>query len=166
MRGSEPFLVAVNGCTGENYFLMNPQPLNYSPPQLGRPIFSTGAFVAVLIMGAVVTATAITAGRFEPVFRDFHTDLPVSTVILLSLSRIFLHDFGWLIIPLALFVVPLLWAAAFPPPEDPTQRRIRHRWLRLAATVFIMLWVLFTVIALFAPMISLIQSVSGPGGKK
>jgi len=144
---------------------MNPGPLNYSPITERRPMFSASALMVMLWIAAGLWVSAVVAQRFEATFRNFKTTLPLLTVMLLSFSHLFLNDFGWVLILLAVVVVPFLWANLFPAPDDPFARRMRRRWLRLAVGLLLVMWLLFVVMGLFAPMISLVQSVSTPPGK-
>ena len=122
-------------------------------------------FVVMLVSALLITATAIVTQQFEQIFRDFKTDLPAITQVLLGFARFVLHNFGWSILPPVVIGVPFAWAAVFPPPGDPQKRRSRHGRLRLVAVVAILVFVLFVVMALFAPMISLLQTVSTPSKK-
>jgi type II secretory pathway component PulF len=145
---------------------MNPPPLDYrSAPQTQgnrQSIFSVGAFVTLMTIAVIVMAASITARRFEATFKDFHTDLPTATILLLGFSRVMLNAFGWIPLLAGVIGIPFLWPLVVPPPADESTARNRRRWMRLFIFIIIGLMVGFVVLALFAPMISLIQTVSSP----
>lgn len=131
-----------------------------NPAQDHRRVFSMTAFlVAAIIHFVVVTDLAILVPRFEPIFESFEVKLPLFTGVLLAVSRWF-RDIGWIILlpmPLVIgFAVGMLTKAR--PPGAPSRKA------RLAAIVILVVGaiVMITAIALFLPMISLIQGVSSP----
>jgi hypothetical protein len=143
---------------------MEAEVLGYGQPDpklAPRPVFdgSTAvvlwpwAFVLTLLFGVVTP-------RFEVIFRDFGTQLPTVTVVLLRFSRFFLNNYGWVVV----------WAIAVGAPfaVAPLRRPVRGRRRSFALAITVLLCgatVAFGIIGLYAPMISLIQSVSG-GAKK
>ena len=73
-----------------------------------------------------------------------------------------LNGFGWIPLLAGVIGIPFLWPLVVPPPADESTARNRRRWMRLLNMVFIGLMAGFVAWALFAPMISLIQTVSSP----
>jgi len=161
-------------CHTHDAFVIHPQPrypvtpmdpsgnaiLDYQAPARQR-VFSLRAFLAAAIIQAVLFALlGLIVPRFEPIFQSFGVRLPALTQLLLELSRWF-RDVGWIIIlPLPFvigFGVGLLTQA--PAADAP-----RRNW-RLASIVILIVGVIVivTVVALFLPMITLIQAVSGQG---
>jgi type IV pilus assembly protein PilC len=51
--------------------------------------------VISIAIGVVSLIMVVVIPKFEGIFRDFHTDLPEVTQILLSISRWFANDYGW-----------------------------------------------------------------------
>ena len=103
--------------------------------------------------------------RFRQVFRDFKITLPWPTELALFVSRIVWGDFGWLLLLPILSAWPLVLLPLIPPPQQPESRRALARTARPLFLMMIFVTVGFVAIALFAPMIALIQSVSGPAKK-
>ena len=99
--------------------------------------------------------------KFELIFRDFHSDLPLMTQVVLTASRWCRNDFGWI----ALLLLPAMpicfdcmsgrhWAI------DGVPRRTRilfGLFIVLAAAGFLLI-----VYSLFAPMVALGGGVSSP----
>jgi type IV pilus assembly protein PilC len=53
------------------------------------------AVVITIAVGIVSMIMIFVIPKFESIFRDFHTDLPGVTQVLLSVSRWFAQDYGW-----------------------------------------------------------------------
>ena len=107
--------------------------------------------------------------RFEAIFKGFGTKLPALTEWLLIASR---WTRGGLWVLFVVLPVPFGFLVALvqpvrPEPEDPgdvrapRRRRPSTRWLFRLVALAIVLIALVTVLALFLPMIALIQAVSG-----
>ena len=144
---------------------MSHPPLDYrTVPQLpqGRPIFSIGAFVTLVTVAAVIMAASLMAQHFEQVFKDFHTDLPTTTILLLSFSRMMLTSFGWIPLLAGVLGIPFLWPLVVSPPADGLAGRNRRRRARLAIFIIVGLIVGFVAYSLFSPLIVIVQSVSDP----
>ena len=115
------------------------------------PFLSFGAAIGVITLAMVFVIP-----RFEQIFKDFKMDLPGPTKLLLAISRWFTNNYGWAVSAVA--CTALAVGLAF---LDGRARR-RGRWFYplLAALVFVGV-VVFVVIALFLPMITLVEGISG-----
>jgi type II secretory pathway component PulF len=92
--------------------------------------------------------------RFVPVFSNFQVRLTAPTRLLLRASELCIRDYLWMI----LLPLPALWALAnFSIPNAQVRRR-----LRLLAFLFVSAFLVFTLLALFVPLLQLIQGVSTP----
>jgi type II secretory pathway component PulF len=101
--------------------------------------------------------------RFEGIFKDFRTDLPPLTKLVLLLSRWYRNDFGWLFLLLLPSVPKVIdrlngdhWA------NEGVSRRTR-----ILFGLFVLMGVLafcLVIVALFSPMIPLGGGVSSPQG--
>jgi type II secretory pathway component PulF len=103
--------------------------------------------------------------KMERIFRDFGTKLPQITQILLNTSRWFNTNYIWFVlwpIPVAVgFLLPAIKPTFTTPPS--TRLQWTHRFSLVMVTFCIVGGMLmFFVIALLAPMISLMQAVSSP----
>jgi hypothetical protein len=142
--------------------LTTPPTLEYGrpPPAEGR----TRDYVAHLIRWALVAGTVavVLAGivpRFEQIFRDFKIQLPWPSQFLLTLSHWFVHDMGWLALAPLPFLLAYLMSLPGGTPRE--RRKVRH-WERLLAFLIVAIFLVYVVMALFMPLISLIQAMSGP----
>jgi hypothetical protein len=105
--------------------------------------------------------------RFDQIFRDFKTDMPAVTKLLLVIARGCAQSYIWIpalavIVLLPFGLTRLCW---FDRPEPAIARRRQRRIC--AAMLFIgLMGAMLFVAGLLAPMVSLIQTVSGPSGKK
>ena len=148
-----------------------PTPLDYRSPQRLPPrgVFNEAACYAGIIIGMVLLLDLLfVVPRFEPIFRDFGTKLPVMTEWLLTASR-WTRGGLWvlfLVLPVALGFVVARVQPVGPEMEDPddvqTPRRRRPRtWWPFRLVAFaILIIALVTVFALFLPMITLLEAVS------
>ena len=148
-------------------YMAHPPPLPVPPddPRLEYRTYTPGPArspvdVATLIFCAL-TAVLLTVAplfvvpRFEDIFRDFGTKLPAVTVALLRLSRALAG--GLVVVVWVLAAVPVVVSI----PLGLTGRRM----LRLVTFLLLAGAVLWVVLALFMPYVTLIQTVSG-GAKK
>ena len=107
----------------------------------------------------VVTAMSLVVNlRFEKVFKDFKMDLPEVTKLALTFSRPLVLVVLWLLSPL-----PGVIAMAIRSTRTPDRYPPRRPWT--AVTVMFLLLTLVTIayaVAVMAPMVSLIQNISGP----
>ena len=115
---------------------------------------------------AIVSSVYIFVGvrvlpRFQRIFEDFRTDLPLIARIVLGFSRWCTRDYGWV----ALLLLPTLPATI--------DRLNGRRWAkegvsrrtRILFGLFMLMAVLafcFVIVALFSPMIPLVNVVSSP----
>jgi type IV pilus assembly protein PilC len=148
------------------------KPLDYRSPftaPLERDVFSFPAFLAgAIIAVAIAFIMLLVVPRFEQIFKDFGTKLPALTQVVLQLARITASG-GWV----ALTLLPVIagFLGALIPPEEPLpevteggRRRRRRMTVVMRATVLILFVIAgVTILALFLPMISLINAVSGSG---
>jgi type II secretory pathway component PulF len=123
-----------------------------SPPST-KESFSLGvALPAAVFLGGLFLILVLVVPRLETVFKDFGTKLPVVTEIVLNASRWFRSAYyAWLIVP-ALVVA----AGVFAP-----RSKEGRRWLRLMMIFLFAGVVLALAWAVFAPMLSLIENISG-----
>jgi len=114
--------------------------------RLKRKVVGAMIYPVCVISFAVLIVTMImivVVPKFEEIFRDFDTQLPGVTVMLINVSNWFVHGYppGWAVI----LVGPLLF------------------FLLLKLLVVLGVIVGFIVISLFLPLVSLIDSVAGGG---
>lgn len=141
-------------------------PLGYAvAPKRGRILawpYQLLLSTVVVISLAVLLGSLLIVPLFEGVFRDFKTELPMLTKWLLTLSRWLGPGGGWCLAVLLAMAIVVAGIVI-----DATAAEVR--WIRRYAvtmTVLLLLadvlWAGLVVIATFAPMLSLMQSVSGP----
>jgi hypothetical protein len=139
--------------------------LEYGHPEAmaaSRSVFDISTAVVLIPWAFVITILlAVVTPRFETIFRDFGTKLPTITLLLLQGSRVFVNNYGWVAVWAAAIGLPF----AVAPLRRPERGR-RRRSFAIAITILLCgATIALGLIALYAPMISLIQSVSG-GAKK
>jgi type IV pilus assembly protein PilC len=150
-----------------------PKPLDYrSPPRLPpRGVFNEAACYAGIIIAMVLLVDLVfVVPRFEAIFKDFGTTLPVMTQWLLIASRWTTGGLWvlFLVLPVLFGFLVALVQPVGPEPENPAElhaprrRRPGSWWMFRFAMLVILAIVIVTVFALFLPMITLIQAVSGP----
>lgn len=149
--------------------LNNSTPLDYRSPNTAPPreLFSVQAFLAAAFVATVLAIDLLfVVPPFEAIFKDFGTVLPAPTTWLLAASR-FAARGGWVILivfPVIAGFLGALRRARVPAADVQSERR---GWLRrmsllgLLVLLAVSAIVVVTMIALFLPMISLIQAVSG-----
>ncbi len=151
--------------------MIPPMLINYhAGPQQRRnqPMFS--AIVGLIcgcIMAGVIAAGALIVGQFTEIYRDFNVQLPLITQWLVSANRVLrqLYFTPLILLPVFFgFALPLV-DLLFPLP--PTRRRLLRggAGLLLVYVLFIAL-IIAIIFALFLPMISLIEGMSGAGNGK
>jgi hypothetical protein len=146
-------------------------PIEYARPmprEWHAPIFSPRIALHVWAMGfAVFVVLIFGIPKFEQVFKDFKTELPLVTKITLLIDRWFCNDYGWLMmLPLAIAAplgVSALIGIGNPTPDEFRRREI---WASRGVRLLMLLLVLWLGVSLFAPMAALINSISGSAPKK
>jgi hypothetical protein len=136
-----------------------PQKLDYQAPAprpgKGGPKYLASRLISsyigyLLVMGVLIFFVP----KFSPVFMSFQMKVPAPTRMLLRASELCVRDYLWAI----LLPVPALWALAnFAIPNPLLRRR-----LRLTAFLIVAAFLIFTLFALFLPLLSLIQNVNSP----
>jgi type II secretory pathway component PulF len=128
-------------------------PLEYQTetPRPRRPLVDLGTIIISALIAALLIAAILIAPRFEAIFRDFGTQLPFPTAILLRLT----HADPTIVFSL----IPLL--AAVPIAISIPLQIIGRRILRAALYLVLLGILAWLVLALFLPYVSLLQSVSG-----
>jgi hypothetical protein len=141
-----------------------PQPLQYAGPQTPpslrwRPVslmIASGFYCVLLI------AACYKAAKLKQVFSDFKVEIPTITRVVLSLSGVIWGDYVWIILLPLSILWPLILVQFLPVPEKPETRRKIVLRTRTIVVVIYLITIATVAYALFAPMIVLIQSVSGP----
>jgi hypothetical protein len=132
---------------------LRPRPWIHWPLALGLGSLA-GVFTFLMV---------VVVPRFEEIYRDFGTKLPTPTVMMLRLSRFVANDYGWVVAWAIAIGVPVAVARLRPwPPVG----RSRGWGVTIFVTILLTGTGMFAVYALLQlPMIALIQSVSGTGGR-
>ncbi|MGD0900879.1 MAG: hypothetical protein ABR915_23855 [Thermoguttaceae bacterium] len=127
-----------------------------------RDVFRSGAF-AVGIAQSVVwvvlgVATLNVVPKFERIFRDFGTQLPDLTLAVIGFHHLLSHYWYLALLPALAwpFVNHGVVSLLSPRPEVVIPKRLWY----FATWIIILLLVMFAVIALFRPLIVLINAVS------
>jgi hypothetical protein len=151
-------------------------PLSYATPSHEAPPRTWLHFVSwrtllagyVLVMPLVVVCLLIVP-YFEVIFLDFNTKLPWLTLVVLHLSRWVRTDYGWLyllLLPILVAIVGGTIGLAIqgqPATRRSTERRLLGwGWAALLTGFLLMAMAAILIIAMFLPMVSLVQTVSGP----
>jgi type II secretory pathway component PulF len=144
-------------------YLEGLSPLSYSAPLISLRLMFPMWMFGTAALGFLVFVLP----QFERIFKDFKTELPGITKVLLAFGRWVGNDYGWvMMLPIVVgvpFAVGWLLSLGGTNAEDYKWRR---RWASLLSVIVMGLIALLIILALFAPMISLIQSVSGGSLKK
>lgn len=142
-----------------------PSPLDYHVPR--RPdhaairYFAGQAAIWTLVAVVLTVLAFFAIPRFEQVFKDFKVSLPLATVLVYKF-------FGWLrmggilvfwVLPVA---IPFILSRIIPADESgrPTGRAMAL--LRTVTFLSLLLCVILGLYAVFGPMLTLIDAVSGP----
>ena len=114
------------------------------------------------LFGIIALAMVVVIPRFEQTFRDFRLDLPGPTKVLLSISRWFANDYGWAYSVAACTALAAGLAFLY------VHGRRRGRWFYpLIATLLLIGAMVFVILALYLPMISIVDGISvNSSGKK
>jgi hypothetical protein len=150
--------------------LPSPPPLTYASPgdDFRPPPIAWSLTVPLWTVGFLLLAFLLLAvPKFEQIFKDFKTELPFVTRLLLGVSRWVCSDYGWVFMTPAVVALPILLGCLIGlGARSQAAYRSRTRWARLLVYMTIILVVLMTVWSLFAPMIALVNSVSSGGSKR
>ena len=129
-------------------------PLEYEPPPGAgrRPgVFDMSTFArAGVLVGAFVAIMVLVVPRFEDTFRDFKIELPAATKMLLATSRATAG--GWWVALLAIPPGLAFLVAQF--------GRAGRAYARIAIIVASGALVLFVVLGVFQPMLTLIEGMT------
>lgn len=134
-----------------------PVNLEYQPGPRNRPgpAYLVSRLISSYIGYALImTVLVLIVPRFEQVFRDFKATVPGVTTLLIFASRLCTQYYLWAI----LIPLPAIWAVGNANIPDSRLRR----WLRVAAFIFVVLFLIYSLIALFRPLMLLIKSLAGP----
>src|SRR5688572_5678920 len=105
-----------------------PTPLDYrSPRAASKRVFSSAAFVySAFVVVVLLVDVLLIIPRFEAIFRDFNTTLPLLTMLLLRVSRFF-GGGRWPVLLVIPVVIGFLAAALTPArtANEPPRRRSR-----------------------------------------
>jgi hypothetical protein len=124
-----------------------------------KPITSISLTIALGVIVVPLLATLVfVVPRFEQIFEDFHSGLPLMTLVLLYVSRCCANVYVFVSLLFVPVVVPILTTQLFWRPLPP--RRSRKQFA-IVLLVILCEYVLITL-ALFPPMIGLIQTVNSP----
>jgi hypothetical protein len=145
---------------------MAPPPIDYQPPleamrERDLP-FSVGGLIAGLVITFLLVGIGVLASRFEQIFRDFNIALPLLTRMVLGVCHFVqaMYFIPLAAIPVATAFLPKL--AQRKGTTDTTERRIMRFGIGTLIVLFLAgLIVVVSVIALFMPMVSLMQGMNG-----
>src|SRR2546423_9808456 len=123
-------------------------PLNYATPASAsiRRLFSIPIGLSVAIVTVLIFIFLGITPTFEQIFKDFKTELPGTTKLLLAISRWFMNDYGWALVLLIAApgtVVGLSWLIGDKLNVKTPSRREFTRCL----SVFVLCFVVFIVFA-------------------
>jgi hypothetical protein len=129
------------------------------------PASASGYYLAYLFLISIPATVCLTfflqiAPPFKDIFADFKTALPAYTMHVMDVMFL-IRSGGWVVIVLAVLGAPILparWTARS------TSRQTRFNQLFLAFNLMFLLSLIFAclaALALYLPLIKLVQSVSG-----
>lgn len=145
-------------------------PLGYSTP--AAPAAAEGSLLdawpltlVLTVFATLVTATMLlVAPRAEDIFRDFKTELPTVTHVLLAVAH-FGGGFAWPVVWVLPFLPTIILALIGPADDLPARRRALRVW-RLLAFVATLAFVAAVVFAFFLPYVRLAEGISGGSGRR
>ena len=124
----------------------------YYPLPPARRIFSAGRFImTTLVMLMLLGIFLVVMPRLEAAYKDFGAELPLVTTVMLSIGRLMNTPGGWFFGVLIAASTGVL-VATLP---------IRGRALRLILVLSLGLIVLSVALAVFMPLVTMMQSISG-----
>jgi type II secretory pathway component PulF len=134
-----------------------PLNLNYAPSVTPQRVVKPGYVISRLISSyigymLVMGILALIVPKFESVFSDFNVRLPIITIALIQASQYCMRCYVWLVC----LPIPAMWALVNVSISDKYTRRS----LRLAAFLFVVAFLIFTLAALFLPMNHLLATGS------
>ncbi len=139
-------------------------PIDYATPQprARREITSVPLMLALAVptIALYVAALAIVPA-FVRIFADFKLDLPAIAVFTLSFAR-WMKGWGWTVLWAVPVVLPLVLTQLGASSHPGANRASRVLWslnLGLSLTLVVVVWL---GLALFLPMVQLVQQVSPP----
>ncbi len=145
--------------------MSKPPPLEYARVEPRRPINVLPHITTALLTAACIALpmliVILIVPRFEMVFKDFNTELPWITKLVLRISRWAANEYGWVV------VFPLIVAAVLPGvlldlhSTTGTGARIYRRVMVRLLLLAMLILVGIVIFACFMPMISLVESMSG-----
>ena len=126
-------------------------PLDYAVAAPRGRLFSWSVFVtsAALCWGLIAFCVLVVP-RFKQIYQSFHLQLSAASQLLLSLSDLVAANFGWAFLLLLPFALAMILR----------RLTLNGRWLRLVILLFFFALVIGSILALFMPMISLIEGIS------
>ena len=137
--------------------MLSRQPLDYASPfPQRRRRFSPAAFLWMLmVMFLITTILTLILPRVEQIYKDFGVKLPAITVAVLSTGHSIGGVASWIV------AIPLSVLAAYVVATVP----IGARWLPLILTLVLGAIACLIALALFLPMISLMQNIYDSSAK-
>jgi type II secretory pathway component PulF len=155
--------------------MIEPPPIPRRSPQASSPLPAPVSYTVTEPWSAVpLTVAACTwsvlislfcllvAPKFKQIFADFKVDLPAMTQWALGLGDLMARSYLWVVLVLASILVPALVVPSIDPPNDPEVRAAIVRRTRWCVLLIFLFTIILIVVAYFAPMITLMRSVSGP----
>jgi hypothetical protein len=139
-----------------------PRPLDYANLPAAQPWSPWPMMFVSTVYGVAVTGAAYVCDlNFRQIFSDFKVDLPMPSIAVLSLCHLIWSDHAWMVLIPACALWPLL-IPLVPAPQLPESRRVIIRTLRLLVFFIFLFTGIMIAVAIFAPMIALMHSASGP----
>ncbi len=122
-----------------------------------------------VVVGAVLVVMVIILPPMQYLWRDFNAPLPALTQAMVDFSQWVRGDLGWLsllILPMGLSLVTGVIGFVFrrgrQAPPSASSRWVGWRGMVLIVGLLLMGLAALTIIAIFLPIVSLIESVSQP----
>ena len=128
-----------------------PPESNFRPADVLRPLVAWAAFAGVVMVSMSIVLKA------RQIFADFNVRLPGVTLILFSLQRWLTTWFGLIM----LWLIPIGMMALAWPANRPVKRLIAR-----AGVVMTLLFIVYVVLALGIPMMTIADGVSAQPGAK
>ena len=152
-------LIATQGVPPTGAF-----PLDYHlPTPARRPVMDWMLTLVLSLLAAALTGICfVFIPKMEAIFMDFKVELPTGTQWVLNVSRWANHKYGFLIFWLVALGVPALWARVRPWPPRDNEGTIRAARYFVLSVILLGGGVVVAYYVLLAPMVTLIQTVSGP----